>query len=72
MRTPQVKKKFRFTFKHQVAETGVFATLELPKPGDFVTNLKLIKSVTKNDKFINTTVKMSTNERKGDERRKQR
>lgn len=76
MRAPQVKKKkkkkFRFTFKHQIAETGVLATLESPKTGDFVINLKLIKLVTKNNKFINTRAKMSNNKKKGDERRKQR
>lgn len=73
MRTPQIKilkSKFKLTFKHP--ETGVLVTLELPKARVLVTNLKMVRLITKNDKFINTRVKMSTNKRKGNERRKQR
>lgn len=42
--------------------------MELPKTGDLLPNLKLVRLITKNDKFINTRVKMSTNKKKGNER----
>lgn len=76
MRTPQVKKKKRSSdsrskIKLQNLEISK-VTLKLPKPGDLETNLKLVRLVTKNDKFINTRVRMSTNKKKGNERRKQK